>query len=672
LIFIAQNLSTLCHIRIGHASDNIRGLILKDPGTKELLRCSTEDLHRDVKIFVNGALLGTTTTVDVLIEDLWRRRQCSDIAHDTSITYLIETREISVTTDAGNPARPVFVLRNIHQLTRVISEYRNFPNGLWKALLEEGIVQYMDKEEERMYKIAFNVKHMIEFPSDNYTHIQIHPCDILGLCANIIPFPEHNQSPRNMYSSAMMKQRMSLFATNFFERMDTISYVLTYGQEPLVQTYVDQLMHGNELPSEQNPIVAVMTYGGYNIEDAIMVNKGSIERGLFRGEIFRSYRDEETSNTNAEGARFHKVDPRDPDMVGVRDGNYGTLEEDGVPAVRTILENNDAIIGKVVHTLDGKRDLSTFAKTDEKAQVSKVVRTVGRDDRNTVIVQTRATRIPEIGDKFASRHGQKGVIGMILPEEDMPFTVSALPGGSVRPDFIVNPHGFPSRMTVAQQLEMILGKAICAGDGKIGDGTAFQSRMQESDGWVQTVYDELKKHGYQPHGKERMMNGMTGELMEASIFVCPVQYQRLRHMVKDKMHTRSVGPCTLLTRQPTEGRSRDGGLRFGEMEGNNVISHGAAAVLKDRLFEQSDMFRTPVCTKCGLLAEDRKSSSSSSSSGSGSVRGSAASVNSFYCRNCDRTDTVVETFLPYAFKLLLQEIYALHICPRLEFSDGVA
>ena len=263
-----------------------------------------------------------------------------------------------------------------------------------------------------------------------------------------------------------------------------------------------------------------------------------------------------------------------------------------------------------------------------------------------------------------SRHGQKGVFGMILPEEDMPFTVgSTFLGGSnsIRPDFIVNPHGFPSRMTLAQQIEMLLSKVVCVGTGKIADGTAFQGHMKSmkdekqkssSSSRMDEIYETLKSYGYQPHGQERMINGMTGEMIEASVFVCPVQYQRLRHMVQDKMHPRSVGPYTLLTRQPTEGRSRDGGLRFGEMEGHNIVSHGAAAVMKDRLFEQSDKFRVPVCKQCGLFAESREQN-----------------YPTLYCRNCDTSKYVIEMEIPYAFKLVLQEMQALHIVPRLQFEE---
>lgn len=776
---LMQNLSFLTHVRIGFRSDGIRMVIANDPHTVLLADCATHDLHSETKVFVNGTLVGVSLRPDDLVATLRERRQTGDIPHDASISHVVapgggsgQRREILITTDAGNPSRPVFALRHIHKLGDLIEQYRNLPNGLWSGLLCEGVVEYMDKEEERMHVVAPSVRHMMQFPRTHqqpYTHLEIHPCAILGLCANLIPFPEHNQSPRNMYEASMQKQRVSVFATNYRQRMDTISYTLTYGQEPLVQTHVDRLMHGNELPCGQNPIVAVLTYMGYNNEDSIMVNKGSIDRGLFRAEIFRTYRDEEspqqqqqqhppsnnavtagtigaagtigtigsagsagtaistdfqeligitnsTSITNSAGfttgsagsagstgitnsasitnsagtvssslssaSYFAKVNvDRPQDYVGRKHGNYDTLDDDGLPPVGTVVHNGDAVIGKVMRTPDGLRDMTTFVKTNETAQITKVIKTVGKEDKTAVTVQTCATRIPELGDKFSSHHGQKGVIGLVVPEEDMPFTNSSQPGKSYRPDFIVNPHGFPSRMTLAQQLEMLLGKAICAGSGCVGDGTAFQNDLVGGDGndnddnpgtadRREFVFEYLKRRGYQPHGEERLINGMTGELMDASVFMCPVQYQRLRHMVQDKIHPRATGPCSLLTRQPTEGRSRDGGLRFGEMERDAVVSHGAATVLKDRLFEQSDIFKVPVCEQCGLLAEKRRFSEESFHPHPNKRRrkNNGESPSSYYCRNCDSTSTVVETYLPYAFKLLLQEMYALGICTRLEFE----
>jgi len=677
---LMQNISLLTHIRIGYKSDTIRTFVLMDPFTRKLKDCSTSDLYEYIRILINGTLIGTTTDPDGLLHKLRKKRQYGDIPYDSSLAYLKNQREISITTDTGDTSRPVFILEKMKKLQKTIDGYRNFPNGLWNGLLEKGIIQYMNKEEEKMYLVASGVRHMKTFPHKNYTHMEIHPCIILGICANMINFSEHNQSPRNMYQASMMKQRISNYAKNFMNRLDTISYSLCHGQQPLVQTYADQLLHGNELPSGQNAIVAVCTYAGYNVEDSIIINKASIERGLFRGEIFRTYRDEEmiTSNTIsashlANGSSKNTAEKvfRKPNMLDTnasfgihKNGNYETLEEDGLPALRTVLQNNDAVIGKVIETSDGVRNLTTFVKSHEKSQVCKVVRTTNREDHVTVTVQTRATRIPEIGDKLSSHHGQKGVIGLTMAQDDMPFTMSKHPGDSIVPDLIVNPHGFPSRMTLAQQLEMILGKALCAGSGDIGDGTPFQndttcSEIDRRD----AIYDYLKKLGYHPHGKERLINGMTGELMESMIFMCPVHFQRLRHMAQDKIHARAKGPCGLLTRQPTDGRAKEGGLRFGEMERDSIISHGASAVLKDRLFEQSDLVPVPVCETCGLLASYKKTalanfSHSSSSRDSGSM----------YCKNCDSSEGVIETFLPYAFKLFLQEIYALHLAARFQFS----
>lgn len=614
-----------------------------------ITKCTTDDMLTTTsihsggrsfsvtRVFVNGSMVGVVRNSEYMTEyvydQLCESRRSGAIPHDTTIYWKKNSSggdgdgsgdEIWVTTDSGEPSRPVIVLSKIHKLPEIIGCYaESFPNGMWQALFLSGVLQYLSKEEEKMFRVSPSLRHMYEFPSDKYTHLEVHPCAILGICANMIPFPEHNQAPRNMYEAAMQKQRISCFPSNFIDRFYTLSYTLHYGQKPLVGTMLDKLMHGDEVPSGQNPIVAVTTYGGYNVEDAIMMNKSSIERGLFHADLYRTYRDEESSLSNLDGPKFYRIDPTDRSCAvsGLRSKCYDALDEDGLPSVGAIVKENDALIGKVINTAsDGKRDLSVCVKSSENAQVSGVIKTVGKDDRAMVTVQTRARRIPEIGDKFSSHHGQKGVLGMILPQEDMPFTSEG-----ITPDIIMNPHGFPSRMTIAQMIEMILGKAVCVSDRlggssssssssefedfMKGDGTAFQNDFNWNDREerLECIYQHLKDRGYEPHGKETMYNGMTGEKMDVSIFIAPIQYQRLKHMVQDKMHGRSSGPCSLLTRQPTEGRSRDGGLRMGEMEVNNMVSSGCSEVLVDRLFKQSDAFTIYFCKKCGLLAESRTS-----------------------------------------------------------------
>lgn len=646
-----QNLSLLCHVRIGCQAEDILEFLKYESTVKPLRECSTKDLHRAVRVFVNGALEGVTEEPYVLARELQERRRTGDLLRDMSIAYLKDQREILITTDSGAPSRPVFVLSEIYRLPELISLYRNFPAGLWDALIEEGLMVYMDKDEEQMYRIAESLRQILESDEKEYsqfTHLEIHPCALLGICANTIPFPECNQAPRNMYDAAMQKQRVSMFMLNYLHRVDTIAHVLWYGQRPLVQTMPDMLMHSDELPNGINVVVAVLTYTGYNQEDSIIINKGAVERGLFRSSILRTYKDEEIGTSN-DAPKFDNM-RGDQQVLGMRYGDYSHLGADGFAEVGAMVNHNDAIIGKTIATPEGKRDLSTMVKPKETAQVSKVLISVGKDDQKTVTVQTNSTRIPQVGDKFSSHHGQKGVCGLLMREEDMPFTEDG-----IKPDFIVNPHGFPSRMTLGQQIEMLLGKAGCL-SGTLNDGTAFQNELHdcEPEQRVHVIGDMLTNHGFERHGNEHLTCGITGERLESKVFMCPVHYQRLRHIVQEKMHPRARGPVQLLVRQPVEGRARDGGLRAGEMEKDVFVAHGASAVLKDRLFEQSDAFQMAVCGQCGLIAESHKAT--------------RYGTNSNYCRNCETGDHVVETYVPYAFKLVLQEMYAMHIAPRLRFA----
>lgn len=720
-----------------------------------IIQCSIQDIYafENTRIFINGSLFGVfvskklqqlykensksflfqkfrTVPRQLILKHLHNLRALGALPRDTSIVLAPEylekkytnfskrnnpkpyiyneemeddfnIYELWISTDTGEPSRPVFNLTKIHLLNSVIEDYRNYPSGLYDALFTKGIIQYMGKDEERMYYIAPSLKHLHEFADDlvpslgkktkiHYTHLELHPCGILGLCVNLIPFPDENQAPRNMYEASMQKQRISFYPLNHMNRYYMLSYCLHYGQKPLVSTFLDDFINASDVPSTSNPIVAVMA-GGTNVEDAIIANQSSIDRGLFDCDIFRSYREEESRK---DGPKFHQINPNDRSILGLRANSYDALEEDGLPAVGAIVQNNDALIGKWIipsvkdsTEYNYKKDLSICVKTNETCQVSGVVRTVGKNDKRMVIVKTRAKRSLQIGDKLCSMHGQKGTLGETRRQEDMPFTSEG-----IVPDLIVNVHGFPSRMTLGQQLEMLLGKAICVSDKMKNekheyeninsdvDGTAFTNEFNwnEPDSRKEAIYQYLHERGYQKHGNETMYCGITGEKLDANIFIAPVCYQRLRHMVLDKNHARSRGPCTLLTRQPTEGRSRDGGLRFGEMESQNMISHGSSEVLKDRLFEQSDAFKVHFCKICGLLAESKTNNillndSNGNNNNNNNQNQTQTQNNNHdlkeipYCRNCDCHDHIIEKEIPYATKLLFQELYALHISPRVVF-----
>ena len=469
---------------------------------------------------------------------------------------------------------------------------------------------------------------------------------ILGVAASIIPFPDHNQSPRNTYQSAMGKQAMGVFLTNYAVRMDTMANILYYPQKPLATTRAMEHLKFRELPAGQNAIVAIACYSGYNQEDSMIMNQSSIDRGFFRSLFFRSYMDLEKRQGMKALETFEK--PSRSDTLRLKHGTYEKLDDDGLIAPGVRVSGEDIIIGKTTpippdteelgqrtqyHT---KRDASTPLRSTESGIVDQVLLTTNGDGAKFVKVRMRTTKVPQIGDKFASRHGQKGTIGVTYRHEDMPFTAEG-----IVPDLIINPHAIPSRMTVAHLIECLLSK-VSSLSGLEGDASPF------TDVTAEAISKLLREHGYQSRGFEVMYNGHTGKKLMAQVFFGPTYYQRLRHMVDDKIHARARGPVQVLTRQPVEGRSRDGGLRFGEMERDCMIAHGAAGFLKERLMEASDAFRVHVCGSCGLMTVIAN-----------------LKKNQFECRSCKNKTNIYQIHIPYAAKLLFQELMAMNITPRL-------
>ena len=434
---------------------------------------------------------------------------------------------------------------------------------------------------------------------------------------------------------------MGMYVTNFKHRMDKTAYVQTYTMRPLVDTRLMNMIKLNNIPSGNMVIVAIMSYSGYNQEDSILFNQGSLDRGLFGATIYHTEKDEDKKIQGDEEIRC-KADRSK--TKGMKFANYDKLTDAGVIPENTLLENGDIIIGKVVpikenrndHTKTIKyRDQSRVYRTKEESYVDKNYIHRNGDGYTFAKIRTRVYRKPQIGDKFSSRHGQKGTIGLVIPEQDMPTTING-----VRPDIIINPHAIPSRMTIAQLKETLLGKALLD-LGLFGDGTSFGEQSIES------VCGVLQKLGMERNGNEILYNGMTGEQLETSIFIGPAFYQRLKHMVNDKVHSRSFGPMVVLTRQPAEGRSRDGGLRFGEMERDCMISHGASRFTKDRIYNCSDSFQVFACNKCGLIAvynEEKKI---------------------HVCKTCNNRTDFNKVEIPYACKLLFQELISMNIAPRI-------
>ena len=504
---------------------------------------------------------------------------------------------------------------------------------------------------------------------NDHTHMEIHPCIILGTMASNIPFPDHNQAPRNSYQSAMGKQALGVYALNFTERMDTMSNILCYCSVPLASPYMSQFFSAQSMPSGFNVIVAIMTYGGYNQEDSIMINRASLDRGLFRSQFYRTYKDEEKKNqASGEEDRFCRPDPVTTFQIKL--ANYAKLGDDGIVPENTFVREDDVLIGKVapirlrgadgaaiaginysalqgmsavaaaqtVESSGGKRfrDASKLIRSNESGYVDRIYRGQNGEGFSFVKIRVRELRIPTIGDKFSSRHGQKGTCGLILEPEDMPQTASG-----IIPDIIINPHAIPSRMTIAQLMETTLGRLGCEA-GFLGDATPFNTDMTAAG-----IGEELLKRGIEPYSNEVLYCGYTGKQMATQIFMGPCFYQRLKHMTCDKIHSRSTGPLVMLTRQPAEGRARDGGLRFGEMERDVMIAHGATSFLKERMMEASDNFEVHVCKGCGLIGIVNQ------------LR------NIWNCTGCGNKTEFSQVRIPYAYKLFLQELESMNVSSRI-------
>jgi DNA-directed RNA polymerase II subunit RPB2 len=569
----------------------------------------------------------------------------------TSIVFDYKLQEIRVCNDSGRITRPLLRVKdnNILITNKILNDLKNnelnWDDLLTNCKINDAVIEYIDPEEQRFSMIATKPKNIVEKNGNNiykYTHCEIHPSTIFGVVASCIPYPDHNQSPRNTYQCAQAKQAMGVYATNFTERMDKTAYVLTYPTRPLVDTRVMNLIKLNEIPSGCNINVAIMTHTGYNQEDSLLVNKGSIDRGLLQITISHTEKDEDKQKINGDEEIRCKPDPSK--TKGMKFGNYNKVNSKGLVPENTLIENRDIIIAKVTPIKENRNDHTKVIKYEDG---SKQYRTVEETyiDKNYIDkngdgytfakVRLRTLRRPVIGDKFSSRHGQKGTVGNIIPEEDMPFTKDG-----IRPDIIINPHAIPSRMTIGQLKETLLGKVLVE-LGLFGDGTSF------GDLDVSTISQKLLELGYEAHGNEMMYNGLTGQQIECSVFMGPVFYQRLKHMVNDKQHSRSIGLMVNLTRQPAEGRSRDGGLRFGEMERDCMVSHGASRFTRGRMYDVSDKYSVHVCNKCGLIASYNDK------------------LHIHICRTCDNRVDFSYVEIPYSCKLLFQELTTMNVVPRI-------
>jgi DNA-directed RNA polymerase subunit B len=647
---LVKNLALGSSISVGVNLEKVKQLLYK-MGVIPVSDANQSLRQEGAKVFVDGSLIGYYLSPRELTADLRKKRKTGELSSEVNVAYFSkqyggEKEEIYVNCDEGRVRRPLIsVEKGVPKLSPEHIEKLRAGESTWEDLVKKGIIEYIDAEEEENLYIALDYGEV----KPDHTHVEITMYTILGICASIIPYAEHNQSPRNSYEAAMAKQALGIHSTNFLLRVDSRSHILHYPQKPLVDTRPMEIIGYDLRPSGQNYVVAVVSFEGYNMEDALIFNKASVERGLGRSSFYRIYEGECRQYL---GGLKDKFTTPESGIRGYRgEQYYRLLEPDGIISLESNVAGGDVLIGRISpprfleeykeFELKGPtmRDTSVDMRPAETGVVDAVFITETHEGSKLVKVRARDERIPELGDKFASRHGQKGVIGMIVPQEDVPFT----PDGIV-PDIIINPHAMPSRMTIGQFLESMAGK-VAASRGRPVDGTPFVSEDPES------LKQMLIDLGFSSSGREILYNGITGERLSADIFIGVVYYQKLHHMVADKIHARARGQVQMLTRQPTEGRARGGGLRFGEMERDCLIGHGAAMLLRDRLLEESDKYMLYICENCGYIAyydiKQRK----------------------YVCRVCEEKAQISPVIVSYAFKLLLQELMSLCVTPRLKLRE---
>lgn len=578
---IVKNLALMCYISVGNPVGAARARdgqvekiyrLLENNGVEELETIASSLIPKTTKVFVNGVWVGIHRDPKVILDHR------EDFDTDVSMVYDIQERELRITADAGRCCRPLYVVDPVTQRVKIRKYHlQNLqPETMFSDLVLNRLIEYVSAEEEEYCMIGMDLKTMracVENRScTTYTHCEIHPSMILGVCASIIPFPDHNQSPRNTYQSAMGKQAMGVYVSNYRQRMDTTAHVLSYPQQPLVTTKAMTYLRFKELPAGCNCVVAICCYSGYNQEDSLILNQSAIERGLFRSIFYRTYQDTEVrrdtttsslslSNPSMGNERFCR--PLSEQCSMTKDeGLYRNLDEDGLvkpvgfflkgfsPFQGSRVTGDSILIGKAtptgelnVHGRSNLKDSSTGLRHAESGIVDEVMLTTNERGFRFVKVKVRSVRIPQIGDKLSSRHGQKGTIGMTYRQEDMPFTENG-----IVPDIIMNPHAIPSRMTIGQLIECLLGK-VAALQAREGDGTAF------SDVTVEDISNKLHNEGYQKRGYEVLYNGHTGRRMEARVFMGPTFYQRLKHLVDDKIHARARGMNSLLVYPCVKPRS---------------------------------------------------------------------------------------------------------------------
>ncbi|MBI4145772.1 DNA-directed RNA polymerase subunit B [Candidatus Woesearchaeota archaeon] len=596
------------------------------------------------EVYVNGKFAGLVDNAPDFVQRVRQDRRSGVLSSEVNVYYDSVIDQIHVEGSRGRCRRPLIVVKDgMPALTERHVKQLQKGELSWSDLVAQGVIEFLDAGEEENALVAFSDQEV----TPEHTHLEISPLAMLGVVTGLIPYGDYIQSARLIIGSRNLKQSIGMYATNFPLRMDMDVNLLHYPQTPLVTSMMHELSDYDAHPSGQNIIVAIMSYKGYNMEDAVIINRGSIERGFGRSTYFRPAVTEELRYS---GGLMDTIGMPDKDVKGYKsERDYRLLEDDGIVHPEAKVKEEDVIIGKTspprfLSNLEEyslasniRRESSVSLRHGEEGVVDFVALTENEEGNKLVQVRIRDQRVPEIGDKFVSRHGQKGVVGLIVPEANMPFTASG-----VVPDLLFSPHGIPSRMTISHLIELVAGKTAALG-GRMVDGTIFSGEPEEQ------IRKELAALGFNERGTETMYNGITGEMYEAKIYIGNMYYLKLKHMVANKIHSRARGPIQLLTRQPTEGRAKEGGLRLGEMEKDTFVAHGASLLLKERF--DSDRTIVPVCEGCGVIAihdtlKDKR-----------------------YCPICGENVEISDIEISYAFKLILDEFKSLGVYPRLVLKN---
>jgi DNA-directed RNA polymerase subunit B len=637
-IGLRKNLAILSRVSTRFTIDEVK--FLKTLDSIGLIRESEEpSKEKEVDVFLNGIFIGSVHNPKDFAAKVREKRRNNELPEQLNVRNNEHFQTVLISTEAGRVLRPLIVVEN--GASRLKNEHLiMLEQGEldWKSLIEKGIIEYLDASEEENALVALYEKEL----TSEHTHLEIDPVDLFGVVTSLVPYGNHDQSSRLNRGSKTQKQALGIYAANYLCRLDTDVSILQYPQKPIVKSFVYDTL--KTYPAGQNLVVAIMTYEGYNMEDALVLNKGSLDRGIGRSFYYRPY---SAIEMNYAGGLKDEIGIPDKDASGYKtESSYRLLEKDGITCPEAEINEGDVLIGKVSPpkflseareiSVRTKKESSVTMRQEEKGIVESVFLTEDNEGNRIVQVKTRDQRIPEVGDKFATSHGQKGVIGLITPEEDVPFT-----SRGVKPDVIFNPHGLPSRMTVGYLIEILAGK-VGALRGSVVDGTCFCGEDKKE------LESQLKSLGFRYDGKETMYNGVTGKRIESKIYIGDLYYLKLKYMVGNKLHGRASGKIALLTRQPIEGRSKGGALRLGEMEQQVLVAHGAALLLKERY--SSDRVVLPICIKCGAIAIDDN------------IKKKVT------CPACN-SEKVEFVEVSYAFKLLLEELQGLHIHTTFELKN---